>query len=159
MQLTEKLQILELSPAFISWRKDHSAAFLAHLYTDGDKDCQLGYYDPTEERITTFIINGEEVTAVPSQEYLKTEQAIVELPNEEYIDSSEALLKAQQVLRDTYKQEISLKHFVLLQSISDSPTYNITFFTRTFKTLNVRIDAKTGTILIHSLSPLVDFAK
>ena len=46
---------------------------------------------------------------------------------------------------------------IILQTINKKETYNITFVTRAFKTLNIKIDADTGETISDQITSIFDF--
>jgi hypothetical protein len=162
MELTQVLSRLEKSKEYFDWHKNHAKAFLAHAFVmldEPNKDAwQLGYYDEQKNLMTTFIIN-KEVEAIPDQEIMQTGQKILELKTEQVkTPITEALALAEKTRMQNYPQEQAAKSFFIIQNSEEyGATYNITFFTATFKTINIKISAVDGKILHHSIQALVQF--
>lgn len=157
MDFHEALQRLQKSATFSEWKQEHED-FLAHAFVMLDKEneniWQFGYYNG--QTMTTFILDNEAVEVLPEQKILESGQPLEEL-NEQDVQVSvqEALDKAEEIRKENYPQEQPVKKFFIIQSI-DGAIYNITYFTMSFSTINIRIDAKTGEILKHDKKKLAE---
>ncbi|MBD3318421.1 hypothetical protein GF342_00770 [Candidatus Woesearchaeota archaeon] len=158
MEPHEVIITLEASDEFKEWLTQHKDHFLAHIFLQEGNE-QVGFYNPRTEKMTTFIV-ADKISSIADQEVLKgdTELQALEL-SQVQITLHDALEKAQEVLEEEYSKEIILRNLVVLQQLDDIATYNITYFSQSFKTINVRIRADTGEILSHSAASLADFVK
>ena len=71
------------------------------------------------------------------------------------IDYENALKTASELQKEKYKTEIPFKQITILQNIDEGQVWNFTFITQAFKTLNIKIDAKTGEIVKDELINLM----
>jgi|GEM_PF-1236603 len=161
MKPSDIVSKLTKDTSFTAWHKEHPLAFLAHIFLspqETEEDIQVGYLDPASNQITSFTLADDGFRALPPADYVQTGQAIQQLHVTGTLkDTKIAFALAQETMSKHYPQELPLKKFLILQIIENKPTYNITFFTRTFKTVNCKIDAATGTVRSHSSAALVDF--
>ena len=161
MNLKEHLEKLYKDPAFKAWREKHPTHYLAHAFVQLDDPqhvWQIGFYNEQKERMTTFLV-GEEVQHVNEEaEVLKKPGApILELdPEKVTISVAKALHLAHDVRQEKYPESDPLKRFFIIQHLDLGQVYNITFVTRQFTTLNIKLDAGTGKIIKHHLSSLGD---
>lgn len=163
MHVKDILSQLEKSSAFESWRKQNPHAYLAHLFCmieKGGMSWQAGYYDKDADAITSFDI-GDAVTMHPPEEIFKKEGAKVkELVRDNItIDLEQALDTAKELQQRKYPAEMPLKIIVVLQTLSVGQVYNITYVTKGFKTLNMKISTETGKVVDEQLAPIFSFEK
>jgi len=150
---------LEASQEFSGWKKEHPKSFLAHVFRmiDGAQDniWQFGFYNENDT-MTTFFLNENAVTEEAEEEIFKA-NAIHELEiSSVKLDFDEAVGKVAQLQKKKYEQHTALKTIVVLQVIENKTLYNITFITAHLNTLNVRVDAKTGSVVQEKLTALAD---
>ena len=163
MELSTSIEQLESSAIFKDWRISHTDSFLAHafvMFDEANADIwQLGFFSEQNNLMTTFLVEKTEIKIIPDQEVLKSDAAILPLKVADVrISSLEAMHKAQNVLKKEYSAELPLKVFFILQQLKDGAIYNVTFFTKSFKTVNVKVSAVDGSIIHYSLSSLADFS-
>jgi len=163
MELAEASQQLESSSLFKDWRKSHKNDFLAHafvLFDEANADIwQLGFFNAKKKLMTTFLLEKNDIKMIPDQEILKSGAEIVPLKVDEVkVVSLPAVHMAQQLLKKEYANPVVLKMFFIVQQANDGPVYNVTFFTRALKTINIKIAATDGKILEHSESALANFS-
>jgi hypothetical protein len=163
MELKEILAQLEKNNAFKEWRAGHAQAFLAHAFVildEANKDAwQVGYFDEASSTMTTFVLKSDAVQLIPDQEVMKAEQRILPLkPEEVTLPTADALGIAQRDKVAHYPRETPAKTFFIIQNLAAHGTvYNITFFTTSFKTINLKLDAKTGKVVHRSIQELAAF--
>jgi hypothetical protein len=58
-----------------------------------------------------------------------------------------------------YPAEMPLQTFFIIQDLGKGPIYNVTLFTKSFKTINIKLSAKDGTVLKHSAAALFEMDK
>ncbi len=157
MEIKELVEKLESSDEFRSWRKDNEGFYLVHLFYMSNQPAQIGYYDKESDRITTFEVNGG-VSINPTSEVFKESKSVprLELSNVK-TDRHEALETVKELIKQHYPKEILDKEMILLQEISNRTVYNVTYFTKAFNTLNIKVDAGTGKVISHDLNSLVSF--
>lgn len=162
MDFQKVLKQLQSSPTFTDWKKTHPEAFLAHAFLMLDPPnqniWQIGYYDPSTKAMNTFVINSPDIDLIPEQDVLKSSE-ITKLDIEQIkIPEAQALEIAEKTRKQKYSQEQPAKTFFILQQHNNGPVYNITFFTASLKTLNIKLSALNGKIVSHSLQSLAVFS-
>ncbi len=163
MELSDVLTTLEQSKEFKDWRNGHEQAFLAHAFVLLDEPnkniWQIGYFDETKNAMSTFVVDGKKIDLIPDQEVLRAEQHITPLhPADVTLPVAEALVAAQKIKMQQYPQEVSAKTFFIIQNLEQyGPVFNITYFTASFKTINIKLSTKNGEILHHSMQALAAF--
>ena len=163
MDLHETLAKLTRSVIFKDWHKDNSKYFLAHAFVMLDEAnkgiWQIGFYNPEKERMITFIISDKGIQHTEEQEVLRSEAEILALKPEEVTHSVEDALKtAKACLQENYRGEKPIKEFFIIQHAEGHAMFNITYFMQSLKTINIKIDAKTGKIFKHTMQNLAEFA-
>lgn len=162
MDLKQIILDLEHSNEFKQWNKNNPDFFLAHIFVmldDANKDVfQIGFYNSKTEKMTTFIVDNEKISLIEDQEVLKSEGTIQELIIDDIKTSVEdALLASNKIKNDKYKNEMIAKKFFIVQKTDLGDIFNITFFTASFKTINIKISTVDCTILKESMSDLMTF--
>jgi hypothetical protein len=163
MELNEVLARLEKSGEFKEWRAAHSVAYLAHAFVmldEQNKDTwQVGYFDEQKNSMTTFVLQGSQVQVIPDQEVVKADQRILPLkPEDVKVPIAEALAIAQKTKLENYPQEMPAKTFFIIQHLSEhGSVFNITFFTISFKTINIKVSTIDGKVVNHSMQALAAF--
>jgi hypothetical protein len=153
---------LESSPVFRSWIALHKGAFLFLVFAmyepGGSPDFEFSYYLKKENETTSF---GVEPSAALKQTDVTLSGNVPETLNIEKakVDSSEAVRIAKEVLETKYSAQTPIKIILMLQAQANKPMWNVTFFTASFSTLNIRVDAVSGKVIEHSIKKLFDFAK
>src|SRR5574341_1949174 len=163
MDLHETLATLTRTAVFKDWHKQNSQYFLAHAFVMLDEAnkgiWQIGFYNPEKERMITFIVSDKGVQHTEEQEVLRTEAEIQPLKPEEVAHTVEdALNTAKKCLEENYRGEKPMKEFFIIQHAEGHAMFNITYFTQSLKTINIKIDANTGKIFKHSMQSLAEFA-
>jgi len=160
MEFHEALARLTRHPLFKEWHEQHPQSYLAHgfaMLDDANKnDWQIGFYDPSTNKVTPFIINAETVQQLETQDTLKKGVAHKLDPAQVKITSEPALQHAQEAFKK--HNESALKTFYIVQNTGEHTVYNITYFTQGFNTINIHIDATTGRVLLENKQKLLDFA-
>jgi len=146
---------------FREWHKKHQENFLAHgfmMLDDANKDVwQIGFYNPNNSKITTFIV-GKTIEHTAEQEVLESGAAIQKLPVEEVkVEPQKALATAKEILEKDFAREIPIKEFFIIQHIDKRTVFNITYFTQSFKTVNIKLDAGSGELISKNIQALMDF--
>lgn len=163
MEVQEVLEHLTKSSLFLEWKRKEHTSYLTTLFavvTDNRKEWQVGYYNPHEDTMTSFVI-GPTITIVPGEKILKEPDSQVRplVVEEVGIDADAALMSAKEFQKQKYPAELPLKTLLVLQHLDLGQVYNITYVTRSFNTLNIKVDAAKGIVLQDSLMNLVEFSK
>jgi hypothetical protein len=157
MEIKELVKRLNGSKPYKSWASQNPGFYLVHLLYMSKHAPQAGYYNEESDRIVTFEV-GESIEPSPTTEAFKEQRTIEGLDIDGVkIDRAEAVGKAEKVKGEKNPKEILDSEILILQKVKGQTMYNITYFTKAFRTLNVKIDAATGEILSHDLANLVGF--
>jgi len=164
MEIKEALKRLEESKEFKEWKEKNKEDYFSYAFCEINEQggvWQMGYYNKKEDKITTFIVD-EEIKVMPQQEVFKkpdmkvnkVELGKVKLSFAEIID------KASEFQKKEYPKEETNKTIAILQNLEKLGTvWNITFITRSFNTLNVKVSSENGKVLEHKLSSIFDLRK
>lgn len=156
MDFHQALEMLEKSSVFRDWKKEHSAASLVHFFWMPPESVHIGYYEPAQDILTSFILS-EKIMKKEDTEIFKEQGSIPPLAMEKVtIKLSEALEKAAAQQKEKYSHDAVSKQIVFLQTIDAQPVYNMTLITETFKFLHLFIHATTGAIVRETIQPLFD---
>ena len=166
MDVKPALKKLEKSSAFIKWRQKNKDTYFSYGFKIpqemGSNNWQLGFYNRKKDKITTFIVNGDEIEIRHEEDVFKKEETKV---NELELDKvkltfDNAITKASEFQNKNFPKDHSIKTIAILQNIAGfGNVWNITYVTEAFNTLNMKIDASSGKILEHSLSSIFSFRK
>lgn len=162
MEFKEAIEKVEKSSDFIKW-KTANDNFLTHAFVmldEANKDIwQFGYFDKKTKKITTFILEKENTSIIPAQDILETGNEIIPLNTADVkISAEQAVKTANDFRKSNYAGEIVAKAFFIIQK-SPEAVYNITFFTQSFKTINIKVSAFDGKIIEYSSQSLMGFDK
>ena len=163
--ILDEIKRLEDSEEFSSWKKGHKEGYLVHCFKMLDKQnentWQIGYFNPETNLISVFnvsdtIAKGEDAEVFKEQEKLVNPLRVEDVE----IDEDDCLAKGKEVLSDNYKGVSVFKAFMILQNIDQiGQVWNITFITDQFKTVNVKINSKTGECVGHKMISLIQDMK
>ncbi len=149
---------LEKSSEFRDWKKDHPDYRLAHVFKmldEPNKDAwQVGYFNPHNDSITTFVVGPERVDLGSDEKaFKKPGSHILGLELDKVnISFAQALDDAEERRKKEYPRELPAKTFFILQNLPDfGNVFNITFFTMSFKTVNIKVSSDDGKIVFHDL--------
>ena len=162
MDIHETLAALTRHAVFKEWQPKNKDYFLAHAFLmldEANKNTwQIGFYNAGKERMVTFIVSGNSVERTDEQEVLKKEGEIQPLKLEEVkLSVEEALKISKECFEEKYSAEKTLKQFFIIQNLEGHHMFNITYFTQSFQTINIKLDAKTGKVLKQSIQKLAQF--
>ncbi|MBI2564361.1 hypothetical protein HYV79_00020 [Candidatus Woesearchaeota archaeon] len=159
MTLHSALEKVLSSEMFRSWISLHSKAFLAHAFLMSENAWQFGWYNPDNNKITTFIVE-KDISKIENQEIFSTGEPVKPLPVDKVkVTETIAIQKAKEVLEKNYNNEQVLKIFLLLQLLGELPIYTITFFTKSLNAITVKISAIDGKTASHTKSSFTDFSR
>lgn len=164
MELKEALNKLEESNEFKGWREKNKDDYLSYAFcelNEHEGEWQIGYYNKKEDKITTIIVDGEikitsqeEIFKKPDTRVNKLDLGKVKLSFSEVID------RASEFQKEKYPKEVSNKIIAILQNLEEfGDVWNMTFITKSFNTLNLKLNADDGKVLEHKLSSIFDFRK
>lgn len=161
MHALDVVEKLESSKEFLTWKKSHKEAYLAHAFMmldEVNKDIwQIGYFSPKTNLISVFVVD-KKILKNEDAEVFKEQKKMVNpliLKNIK-IDEEKALANAKKVIDENYTGASFAKSFMILQNIEDvGQVWNLTFLTQQFKTINIKIDATTGECKSHKMISLI----
>jgi hypothetical protein len=166
MQLIDTLNKLKSDEIFNEFKKNNKYAYFSYGFKImGEKDLdgwQLGFYTKDNDKVTTFTVSRDKIEVNPEEEVFKKPSMKVneinlekiKLPLEQIMD------KANEFKKKNYPNEIDQKIIVIVQNLEGfGDIWNITFITKAFNTLNIKISTEDGKILKHNLSSVFDFKK
>lgn len=166
MDLKPALEKLKQTKDFKQWTKNNKNDYFSYgfkiVQEMGSDDWQLGFYNRKKDRITTFVLAGDNIQIRPKEEVFKKQDMEVnevELKKVK-LTFDEAVNSAEKFQQKKFPKDKSIKTIAILQNISKiGNVWNITYITETFNTLNMKIDASTGKIAEHSISSIFSFGK
>jgi len=166
MDIKPTLEKLEGDSEFKKWNKKNKSTYFSYAFKIpqemGSDEWQIGFYDKKKDKITTFVIVGDNIKVRPEEEVFKKEETKV---NEIQLDKvnltfDDALAKADEFQQKNFPKDKSIKTIAILQHIAEfGNVWNITYVTEAFNTLNMKIDASNGKILEHNLASVFSFKK
>ncbi|PIN86848.1 hypothetical protein COV19_02480 [Candidatus Woesearchaeota archaeon CG10_big_fil_rev_8_21_14_0_10_44_13] len=166
MEIRKETDFLEKSRQFADWRRKNKDNYLSYiLFISGEKEdkLEMGYHNKKNDKVTTFCITNcgkkergieirpeENVFKKPDMDVKKLEMDTVK------IDVGEALAIAQKLQKEKYPAEAPIKIVLILQNLDPyGQIYNLTYVTKCFKTLNLKIDSETGDVVEEDLVSLM----
>lgn len=164
-RLKKALKQLGSDPEFKEWKEENKDCYFSYAFNiikgkDQLEDWQLGYYDKKKDKVTTFIIKEDDIEIRPEEDIFKKEETEVKEIDlkEAKLNIGDVLKKAEEFQKKQYPKELPAKVILILQNLPGlGNLWNITYVTQAFNTLNIKISSKTGKVLKHELTPLVDF--
>ena len=166
MDLKPSLKKLEESNDFKKWHQKNKNTYLSYVFKIpqemNSEEWQFGFYDKKKDKITTFIISGDNIKSRPEEEIFKKEDMKVEGIQLDKVKLAfdSAIGKADEFQQKNFPKDKSVKTIAILQNMPKlGNVWNITYVTEAFNTLNMKIDAATGRILEHKLSSIFSFRK
>ena len=162
MEFKTVLKKLKDSPEFRKWVSKNKKSYLTYALTiieNSEKsDWQIGYYDKKLDKVTAFTINSK-IEINPEQDIFKKPGTAVKKINLKDVKFGldKILKKAQRIKAREYPKELVTKTIAILQNIELGQLWNITLVTSSLKTINIKIDAKTGKTIKHELISLFQF--
>ncbi len=159
VDMVNQVKRLESTQLFKDWKADNPQHYLSYIFYMTDDFPQVGYYDPDTDKITTFIM-GSEIETSPEQAVFKKEGQVKPLKIDEVqIPLIKALEKARALQEEEYKAEEITKEIIVLQNIEQGLVYNVTLVTASFKLINIKLCANSGTVLEHNVSSVMDLGE
>lgn len=167
MDVKEAIGKLRKNDKFRQWHEKNKKADLVHAFMmlepGKETGCDIGFYDPDKKLMTSFLVDKDvdDVEITESKEiFTKDTQQIKPLEEERLkINFDKALEKATALQQEKYKAHAPVKEVVILQNLNTGQVWNITFITKNFQTLNMKVDAETGEMLEDKLHEIFSFDK
>jgi hypothetical protein len=155
---------LEKSKEFEDWKKENKDSYFSYAFNmvkgSDLEDWQLGFYDKKTDKVTTFIIKKQGIEIVPEQDiFKKDETEVKEIDmSEDKFTVDDILKKAQEFQENNCPKDAPAKIIIILQNLQGfGNIWNITYVTKAFNTLNMKISTSTARVLEHKVTPLMDF--
>ncbi|MEM4267509.1 MAG: hypothetical protein QXK37_01625 [Candidatus Woesearchaeota archaeon] len=159
MLVTDIVEQVEKSQTYTSW-EGRENFYLVHLFYMTGHNWQVGYYNKGTGRIVTFEANGGVKRLEESDVFQDSPLPLSRLNVESVkIDYKDAVEKAKIVAEKHFPHEHIDKEIAVLQETKQGVLYNITFLTRSFKMLNIKIDADKSEVLHYELHSLMDMTR
>ncbi len=164
MDLKPALEKLEKDPDFKKWKHKSKNTYFSYAFKIpqemGLNDWQLGFYDNKKDKITTFVMTGDNISIRAEEDIFKEEETKV---NEVRIDKikialDKAIEKTNEFQEKNFPHDKSIKTIAILQNIPElGNVWNITYVTEKFNTLNMKVDASSGKVVEHNIASVFDF--
>jgi len=125
----------------------------------GEEDAwYFGFYNE-DDTITTFAVSPLAVSMEKKDEVFKHPDSKVKplIESDIAISPLQALDIASELTAKSYPKDILSRNIVLLQNLDIGQVFNITFITLSMSTINIKVDSKTGEVLEHKRTSLMDF--
>lgn len=167
MDIEQSIATLREHKDFKEWYAKNKDAKLVHVFMmvepGKEASCDIGFYDFDKVIMTSFLVDkdSDSVKITESNEiFAKDNQKIKPLEEDRLnVNFDKALETALELQKDKYSQHVPMKEIVVLQNLSVGQVWNITFITKQFQTLNIKIDAETGKLLEDKLHSIFSFDK
>ena len=158
MKIKELIKTLEESKEFKDWKKDNKDSYFVHIFVMDSQSKQIGYYNPKNNKITSFIIE-KPIKIMPEEDPFKKEKTKIKQLDIEKVklDYDKALETAKSFQKEKFSEHKPIKTIAILQNLLNKNLWNITFVTQSLNTLNIKIDAATKKIIEHKLTSLMQF--
>ncbi|MFH1376900.1 MAG: hypothetical protein ABIH25_04655 [Candidatus Woesearchaeota archaeon] len=156
LELKKSFKNIQDNEKFIEWKKEHFGSYLTNAFLN-DNEWQFDFLDPKSEMMTSFKFNDKDLFFEESEIFRKEKKEIKELNLEEVkidLDKAEDLI--EKIIDSDYKNEDIQKKIIILQVI-EKLVWNITYITKSFNVLNVKLNAVNGEIINHSMESLLNF--
>jgi hypothetical protein len=138
--------------------------YLAHFFVmlndelKPAEDWQIGFYNKETKEVESFTAGKEVSVAEKSKAFRHDVKDVQELDlSRVKIEFDKALEIAKKFQEEKYKTQPPKNGIVLLQVLDFIPTWNITFITLAFSTLNIKINAETGDVYKHDFGSLLQW--
>lgn len=163
MKVLEIIKKLEKSKEFLTYRKENKPAdaFLAHAFLMLDEnnkgDWQFGYFNKKDEKMTSFYCGSEIEVSQDAEVFKKPGTTVANLDLKKVkTEFEEAKATAEDVLEKKYGGEEALKKIFILQNL-DKQVWNITYLTKKYNIINIKIDSETGKIIKDEATSIMSF--
>ena len=156
-ELKNSLKEIQSADGFQKWFEKHSKAYLASAFYSGS--WQLDFYCPSDDKMTGFKLEDDELKTEESEVFRKEKSIIKELKVDEIkIDFQKVDEIIDQLIGEKYKGEEILKKIIILQQ-KEFPFWNITCITKKLNILHLKINAISGEIFEEKIESALNFNK
>jgi len=164
MDIKLALKKLEDNKDFKKWQHKNKGTYFSYSFKIPQEmkedEWQFGFYNSKSDKITTFVIEGDNVHIRPEEDVFKREETKINEVELEKVKLSfdGAIQKANEFQQKNFPKDRSIKTISILQNLPElGNIWNITYVTEAFNTLNLKIDALNGKILEHNLTSIFSF--
>ena len=160
MEVKKALQLLENNSEFKSWKSKHKSYFIINVFVMLEpqqkiESIQIGYSTKNGKKITSFIVSKDNIELFTDEVYKRPEKKLNKLNMEKVKTTiSQAITQAEKQKQLIYPTEEVTKKIIILQN-EKGEQWNITFVTKSFNMLNIKISATSGTLLEHKKTSLL----
>jgi len=154
MEPKEFIAALESTTVFKEWQQNNRSSFLTSVFYS-DSERSANYFIPVSNEMATFSENNKEPRT--SEHILQNEKPQKLNVSSHTCSRREALDTAKEIITKHYAKEMIIKRILILQSNKGNTIWNITFFTATYNTINIKVDATDQKVHSHSLDSLINF--
>ncbi len=166
MDIKEILGKLEQNKNFKQWKNKNPNSYFSYafnlLHEESGDGLQIGFYNKDDDKVTTFSIEDDKVEVREEEEIFKKPDMSV---NKIDVDKIKLPIKvilenADSFRKKNYPNELEEKVITILQNLDGlGDIWNLTYITKSFNTLNLKIGAENGQVLKHKLTSIFDFKK
>ena len=163
MKLKDAIKEISECDELKEWKLKNKEGYLSVIFVMMDEkqksEWQFGYYNPENEKMASFFVFEDGIKESEESEVFKEPGAKVkELDlSKVKVWVDESLKTANDLQEKKYPKESPEKVIMILQNIEEGLLWNITYVTRAFNTLNMKVDAITGKIISDKLTNLMQF--
>ena len=164
MDIKPALEKLEDNKDFKKWQHKSKGTYFSYAFKIPQEmqedEWQFGFYNPKNDKITTFVIAGGSVNVRHEEDVFKREETKINKVEIEKVKLpfDSVMQKASEFQQKNFPKDRSIKTIAILQNLAElGNIWNITYVTEAFNTLNIKIDALNGKILEHNLSSIFSF--
>lgn len=126
-----------------------------------EAEVHIGFFNRESKKIFSYKILDKELELIPEQEiFQKQEEDVDEASFEGIIPIEKVLEILRKEIKEKYSDTVSFKSMFVLQKLKDlGLVWNVTVLRRDFKTVNLKIDAKSGEIKTSTCASIIDMNK
>ncbi len=160
LSFLESIKKLEETDEFKKTLQENPDIFLSNgfiIYEDENSSWQLGYYSPQKNKFFNFILK-EKIYVEESEKFSEEEVKKLNLKKIK-TGIKEILLIIEKHRKKKYSLEKIEKIIIILQTIKNQTVWNTTCITKSFKTINTKINAINKKIISSQLKSVFDFKK
>jgi hypothetical protein len=166
MDLEIALDTLRKSQVFKEFIRKNEKSFFSYalkiIEDNSESSWQLGYYLDDNDKMASFIVDEASVEAQKEDDIFKKPDIKIKPVFEDKVTLKfkNILEIAKKFLSEKYPSEIPSKTICILQNLEMYDTvWNITFVTKSFNTINFKINPDTGKIEHHQLESIMGMIK
>ncbi|MBI2651684.1 hypothetical protein HYX01_04390 [Candidatus Woesearchaeota archaeon] len=163
MELKSALEKLKKSTEFLEWSKENTNNFFSYAFQipeENKEDWQLGFYQKSTDKMTTFIVGATLITIRKDEEiFKKPDMELIPIDVKKVkVSFNKISKKAINFQKENYPKELISKTIAILQNLKEcGDHWNITYITHSFNALNIKVNAENGEVISHSLDNFMDF--